>query len=90
MAGFIVATFVNYLLSIKFVFTSGARFMRFTEILMVYLVSSVGLVVHIVTLYTLIDFLQFDKMISKIMAIGCAFAFNFVLRKFFVFKTKKI
>ena len=84
--GFIVATFVNYLLSIKFVFNSGIRFLPIVEILMVYVISSIGLIVHIIVLYLSIETFQFEKMISKLIAITSAFMFNFLLRKYYVFK----
>jgi len=86
--GFVVATFVNYLLSIKFVFHTGARYARGAEIIITYMVSAIGLIVHISVLFLLIDFLQFEKMLSKIIAIVSAFMFNFLLRKYYVFKKK--
>ena len=86
--GFVVATFVNYLLSIKFVFNTGARYARGAEIIITYMVSAIGLIVHISVLFLLIDFLQFEKMLSKIIAIVSAFMFNFLLRKYYVFKKK--
>lgn len=84
--GFLVATFVNYVLSIKFVFDSGARFERRAEIALTYIVSAIALIVHVAVLYTFIDVLSFEKMLSKLVAIGSAFAFNFLLRKYYVFK----
>ncbi len=86
IVGFVVATLVNYFLSIKFVFNSGSRFSKGTEIIITYIVSSIGFIVHISVLFLLIDFLQFEKMLSKIIAIGTAFMFNFLLRKYYIFK----
>lgn len=86
--GFVVATFVNYLLSIKFVFQTAANFGRATEIVMIYIVSSIGLIVHILVLFLLIDLLQFVNMLAKIIAIASAFMFNFLSRKYYVFKQK--
>lgn len=90
VVGFIVATFVNYILSIKFVFSSGARFMPKAEIFMIYAISSIGLLVHISVLYLAIDVLEFEKMISKLAAIISAFMFNFLLRKYYVFRKKEV
>jgi putative flippase GtrA len=87
--GFIVATLVNYLLSILFVFESGVRFNRFMELFYVYAVSSVGLFVHLATLTLFIEYFNYDKMASKVIAIISAFAFNYLLRKYFVFHGKK-
>jgi putative flippase GtrA len=41
--GFVLATWVNYQLSIRHVFRSGVRFTRGREIFLVYAVSAVGL-----------------------------------------------
>ena len=79
-----------YVLSIKLVFDSGARFMPTTEVLMVYAISTIGLLVHISVLYLAIDVWQFEKMISKILAIACGFMFNFLLRKYYVFRKKEV
>lgn len=84
--GFIVATMVNYILSIIFVFDTGARFKRLLEIFFVYAASTIGLVVHLTTLYILIDYFEYDKMVSKVIAIFCAFTFNYLSRKYYVFR----
>ena len=42
-ASFVAATLVNYLLSVRFVFVSGARFARRWEVLLVFVVSAIGL-----------------------------------------------
>ena len=86
LLGFLIATLVNYKLSILVVFESEVRFKRSIEILFVYTVSSVGLAVHIITLYIFIDLLTIDKMISKVSAIFVAFIFNYLLRKHYVFR----
>ncbi len=90
VVGFIVATFVNYILSIKFVFNSGARFVPTTEILMIYAISSIGLLVHISVLFLAIDIWELEKMLSKILAIISGFMFNFLLRKYYVFRKKEV
>ena len=87
--GFFVATFVNYTLSIIFVFSSGVRFQRFSEIILVYAVSSIALVVHLSSLYLFISFFHEGKMFSKVIAILCAFMFNYLLRKYYVFKKQQ-
>src|SRR5215212_3811485 len=43
---FVAATAINYVLSIKIVFSQGVRFSRTNEILLVFLVSFVGLGVN--------------------------------------------
>lgn len=43
---FVLATAVNYLLSIRFVFESGVRFARHHEVLLVSGISAIGLVLN--------------------------------------------
>lgn len=88
-ASFIIATLVNYLLSIKFVFTTNTRFKTKTEVFLIYLISSLGLLMHLTILYVLIDHLSFEKMSSKFIATASVFIWNFSARNFFVFKKKE-
>lgn len=88
VCGFIIATLVNYLLSIVFVFDSGVRFNWNMEIFFVYVISLVGLSVHISVLYFLVEFFSLMLMVSKLIALGSAFLFNYSLRKYYVFKKK--
>ncbi len=86
---FIIATLVNYLLSIKIVFISNVRFKTKTEVLLVYFISSLGLLMHLTILYIFIDQLLFEKMLSKFIATATVFVWNFSARNFFVFKKKE-
>jgi len=52
--GFVLATWVNYQLSIRHVFRSGARFKRSREILLVYAISAIGLLINQAVLYVLV------------------------------------
>ena len=53
--GFTISTLVNFTLSILWVFDSGVRFSRGKEIASVYIVSLIGLVLHVVKLAMLIE-----------------------------------
>ena len=86
--GFVIAVPVNYLLSVRFVFTSGARFKPLHELALVYLVSSVGLGLHLVVLYVAVDVLGLELMLSKLIATGSVFAWNFTARNYFVFRPR--
>ncbi|NBC81828.1 MAG: hypothetical protein GVY19_00450 [Bacteroidetes bacterium] len=83
--GFLLATFVNYLLSVKFVFNSQIRFRRNTEFILIYAVSGVGQLIHIGILYVLIDLWIIDKLLSKLVATGIVFIWNFTVRNYFIF-----
>jgi putative flippase GtrA len=63
--GFLIAVPVNYLLSVRFVFRSGARFKPLQELALVYLVSSIGLGMHLMVLYAAIE-LGLELMLSKL------------------------
>ena len=83
---FTVAAMVNYLLSIRYVFVSGARFQANKEFVWVYVISTIGLLLNQIILYIGVDLLQQAMMPSKFAAIGLVFGWNFLARKHFVFK----
>ena len=87
--GFILTTYINYFISIKIVFTSGIRFNKSREIIIIYLVSIVGLLIHISTLFLFVDVFNIIKIVSKIFAIGTTFIWNFSVRNFFIFKENR-
>ena len=84
--GFIVATTVNYFLSIRFVFESGVRFKVRKEFAMVFMVSLVGLAVNQAVLYFGIEVLGLEMLLTKLCATGMVFFWNFGARSNFVFK----
>ena len=85
---FIVATYVNYLLSIRFVFRSGSRFSKRHEIILVFLVSGIGLLVHQMSLYGAVELLDFQLMLAKVIATGAVFFWNFGARRHFIFHNR--
>jgi len=85
---FIVATFVNYFLSIKHVFDSGARFSYKHEILAVFIASGIGLLMTLAILYLAIDIIGIGKFVSKIIATGLVFGWNYSIRNYYIFRSK--
>lgn len=85
MASFIFATLVNYLLSIQFVFESGARHKKHVEIAAVYFVSALALIVNQLVLYFSIEVLGWHLIASKVLATGTVFFWNYFGRSRFVF-----
>ncbi|MBT4523243.1 MAG: GtrA family protein [Halieaceae bacterium] len=83
--GFIVATFVNYFLSIRFVFKGSTRFGQRTKMAFVFIVSGIGLFVHQLVLYFFVDVIALNMLFSKVSATGLVFAWNFLARKHFIF-----
>lgn len=82
---FILATFVNYYLSIRFVFESGKKFKKSHEIILIYIVSGTSLVLNLVLLYLIHEKLNIEVGISKIIVTGILFFYNYLIRRFFVF-----
>ena len=80
-----LATAVNYLLSVRFVFKSGVRFARRHEVMLVFAVSAVGLALNQLMLYVGISVLRMDLMLSKNAATGAVFGWNYTARYRFVF-----
>ena len=83
---FVLATTVNYLLSVRVVFESGARFRQRHEVMLVFAVSAVGLVVNQLVLYAGVEQLLLPPVLAKIAATGMVFFWNYWARAHFVFK----
>ena len=89
-SSFAIATFVNYMLSVRFVFSSGVRFSRANEFFLVYLVSGMGLLVNQAVLYTGIDLFMLEMVLSKCIATGVVFFWNYFARAYFVFRPPSV
>lgn len=84
---FIVATLVNYILSIRFVFRSGVRFARTHEMLLVFAISAVGLALNQLALYAGVSKFGLGLLLSKVCATGAVFVWNYLARARFVFRS---
>lgn len=83
---FCAATLVNYLLSIRHVFRSGARFAKQHEMALVFAVSAIGLLINQSALGILIEWFGVDMLLAKIAATGSVFFWNYGARRHFIFK----
>lgn len=83
---FIIATLVNYLLSVRFVFQSGVRYSRRHETALVYLVSAIGLGTNVLVLQVLVSSFAVPLLPAKIAATGVVFLWNYFARAAFIFK----
>ena len=84
--GFIIATAINYFLSVRFVFESGVRFGFRKEISLVFLISFIGLGINQAVLYFGIGILGWEMLFIKLCATGSVFFWNFGARSEFIFK----
>jgi len=82
---FLLATLVNYLLSIRFVFESGVRHRKHVEIMGVFAISALALLVNQVVLYIAIEWLGWHLIFSKIIATGTVFFWNYFGRSRLIF-----
>ena len=90
---YLVATFIAYMLSTLVNWFVG-RVLVFKEskkniareILDIYIAGIIGLLLNLLIMFVTIDILSFGEMFSKIIATGLVFAYNFLIRKFVIYK----
>lgn len=83
---FIFATMINFLLCNFYVFKFTQKRSTQSRLLLTYLVSAVGLTIHHSCLLLAFEFVLLPLILSKIFAMGAAFGWNFLSRKYLVFK----
>jgi putative flippase GtrA len=84
-ATFVLATLVNYLLSVRFVFVSGLRFGRASEIALVFAVSAIGLALNQAILAAAVELARAPLLAGKVSATGIVFFWNYLARRHFIF-----
>lgn len=89
LISFCIATFLNYYLSIKFVFESGKRLRKSQEAFLVYLISFIGFTINQSILFLMIEKFNLNVYLSKIATTSIIFLWNFNGRKYFVFLKNK-
>ncbi|MCI9097243.1 MAG: GtrA family protein [Lachnospiraceae bacterium] len=95
--GFVVSAVVNYLLSIKFVFTQKKEMDKKKEFTVFLILSSFGLLINEIVMYLCIDGIyarsgQLQELVShanmvalsSILATGIVMVYNFISRKLFL------
>lgn len=95
--GFVISAVVNYLLSIKFVFTQKKEMNKNKEFIGFIVLSAIGLLINEIVMFVCIDviykhsaFLQeiisdeWMVSISSIIATGIVMVYNFISRKIFL------
>jgi dolichol-phosphate mannosyltransferase len=88
MIGFCIGFLVNFFVGRTFVFTEGSKHESYRkEILLVLLISVVGLGLHQLVLYSSVEFFFINEIVSKAIAVGLTFFWNYFGRKVFVYNT---
>jgi putative flippase GtrA len=82
---FVVATYVNYLLSARYTFLSRGRSAA-QELGMVFVISALAFAVNLGVMSALVVWTSVPTMPAKILGTGSAFFWNYMLRQFLVFQ----
>lgn len=95
--GFVVSAIVNYILSIKFVFTNKKEMDRKKEFSVFIILSAFGLLINEIVMFVCMDLIfpasallqkyitrELMVSISSIMATGIVMIYNFISRKLFL------
>ena len=84
---FLMGLTVNYLLSKKFVFSAeNSNHSASTEFIVYCIIGIIGLLMTMVIMWVLTEFAGFLPMISKIIATAIVLVWNFLARKFVLYK----
>jgi putative flippase GtrA len=84
VGAYFLATYANYLLSVRYAFDRRGR-SRAAEIGLVYLASALAFAVNLGVMTALVVVLDIPTMPAKILGTGAAFLWNYLLRQFVVF-----
>jgi putative flippase GtrA len=83
---FVVASTVNYYLSIIWVFFNGKFKSLMSEYLVFLFFTALGLLLNYIILYAGIELLNINNLYARILSIIIVTIFNFLTKKFIVFK----
>ena len=85
---FLIATGVNYVLSLRFVFDER-RYRQEMEIALIYVVSIIGAGINIGIMVVLVEMFSVHTMLAKILGTGSAFLWNFLTRYLWIFRYQR-
>ncbi len=80
-----LSTFVNWLAGRMLVFKEAKQGV-IREIISIYAASIIGLVLNIAIMWVAVDLLSVNELLSKMIATGLVFLYNFLIRKLFIYK----
>ena len=83
--GFVVGVFVNFVLARKYVFYDCSKVKGTVEFFGVYFISGVGLFIHQLTIYMLVEFAGSDVYIAKILASIIVLLWNYSIRRKYIY-----
>ncbi len=89
---FIFSTAANWILGRLWTFKNNQRYRgrQIEEIILVFFVSAIGLLFNIGLMYVFVTLMRLDtawlKTLSKVMATGIVFMWNFLIRKYAIYR----
>lgn len=81
---FIVSTFANWLAGKLIMFKEWKNI--FTELVKIYATSVAGLLFNLLLMWVMVDKIGLHEMLSKIIATGIVFMWNFLVRKYLIYR----
>lgn len=84
-AGYLIGTYVNYLLGVMFVFESESKHSKRKEIAFVYAVTLTSAGINATILWFLCDRNAIHLAVAKFVSLGICFFYNFSMRQLFIF-----
>jgi len=86
-AAFVLATFVNWIIGRSTIFKKPAKKRKIgIDATAVYFVSGIGLGLNLALMWLFVDILNIYPLLSKIIATCLVFMWNFLSRRYFVYK----
>ena len=85
---FVFATSLNFYLSQNYAFKGLQKFSSINTLGLIFFVSAGGLLISMSFLYVFYEWFLINVFVSKVLAAGTAFIFNYSLRRFLIFKNK--
>lgn len=82
---FVLSTFANWAFGKLILFKAKTKNVA-SEIFKIYLISVLGLLMNIAIMFVAVEKLGIHDMISKIIATGIVFIWNFLVRKLWIYK----
>ena len=88
--GFIIGLIFNYIFSIVFVFKTKGKSKSTKGFFLFAFLSAIGLGIHILGMWLGFDLLGINEWIVKIVLTCVVLVYNYITRKTFIFKDKKV
>lgn len=85
----VISTFSNWLFGRLWTFKDSQKGNVLLEIGKIYVASIVGLLLNLLIMWALVDGIHLHEMLSKIIATGIVFLYNYLVRIWVIYRKKK-